>query len=591
VRDSDEGPERNRDAEPVPSEGKKARGRRGRVQRPSRGSEFLFEEEERQPLDSFEDVDEVPGEVASSDGTSFFDAESRQAVVPMEAELEPPVEPAGETAPGPAPGKPAAGAAPGAREKPGEESDTGNGEDELALPPGRVRRRSSRGRARSGGLREVLVGGPKFIIPLIIIAAIATLVLSIFYTRLRDAHWVFWFYLVIFIVAAQFDLKIKGGGEINLGLAPLLAALLSIKGLPTVGVVWIYLFGTIAELIVRLLGGEVTRDEMLVMLLNYSGVGIMAVLFHGIFKVMPKKPLFLGNYWPGLIVAVVIAAAAYFVVQVFGMTFELSQEGYFPAAVYLKSAFRKSWLPYTAISFVGILMGLTYLGVGMWSVLFVMPILLVLRYAYNRVAATDRFLLETIRTLAAIPEETGMVDKGHAERVARLSAAVARELGLSPDDVYQVEYAAYLHDIGAIRKGQEPAPEQQQLMETEGVISGGGDVIAGVGYLDIAAEILRGREGLMDRVEDVGKRRAVSMGAGILRAADDFEGLLTGRGDREPLSESDALTEMNLERGTRYDSKVLRAITRVMARLPREGLLPSAEGSSESSSFWREQES
>jgi len=55
-------------------------------------------------------------------------------------------------------------------------------------------------------------------------------------------------------------------------------------------------------------------------------------------------------------------------------------------------------------------------------------------YAYNRVAATDQYLLETIRVLSAIPEETGMLAVGHADRVAELSFGVARELGLSPED-------------------------------------------------------------------------------------------------------------------------------------------------------------
>jgi len=460
------------------------------------------------------------------------------------------------------------------------------GEDEFALPPGRARKRPPT-RRRSGGMRDVVVGGPRFIIPLILIAGLATLIISIFFTRLSDVHWGFWFFLVIFIVAAQFDLQVRGGGRINLGLAPLLAALMSI---PTIQVVWIYLFGTIAELIVRLLGGEVTRDEMIVMLLDYSGVGIMALIFHGIVVGLPKKPMFLGNFWPGLIAAVAIAAAAYFFVQILGMAFELSQEGQLPAAVYLKSSLRKAWIPCTGISLVGILMGLVYVGIGMWSMLFVLPLLLVLRYAYNRIAATDQYLLETIRTLSAIPEETGRVASGHTERVAVLSAAVARELGLSPDDVNQVEYAAYLHDMGTITRWREPGAEQQQLMEVEGVISGGGDMIARVPYLDVASEILSGREGLRDRVEDAGKRRSASMGAGILRAVDDFESLVQGREEREPLSESDALVEMNLERGTRYDSKVLRAIARVIARMPREGLLESAEGSTESSPFWRDEE-
>jgi len=182
-----------------------------------------------------------------------------------------------------------------------------------------------------------------------------------------------------------------------------------------------------------------------------------------------------------------------------------------------------------------------------------------------------------------------MLERGHADRVSGLAVGVARELGLSPEDAQQVEFAAYLHDIGAITRQGVEAADQRQLTEVEGVIAGGVDIVGKVDYLDVAAEILGGREGLRDRVADVDKRRAVSVGAGILRAVDDFVSLVQGSEAREPLSESEALTEMNLERGVKYDSKVLRAISRVLPRVPRE-LATSAEGSLESSPFWGDKE-
>jgi HD-GYP domain-containing protein (c-di-GMP phosphodiesterase class II) len=267
----------------------------------------------------------------------------------------------------------------------------------------------------------------------------------------------------------------------------------------------------------------------------------------------------------------------------------LAQDGQFSAGAYLQSVVRKSWFLFFTLGFVGVFMGLVFVGIGMWSVLVILPLLLVFIYAYSRVAATDLYLLETIRVLSTIPEETGMIEKGHADRVTALSVDVARELGLSPEDTKQVEYAALLHDIGAITRKGAPGAQEPQLMEAEGVIAGGVDILGQVDYLEVAAEILRGREGLRDRVVDVDKRRAVSLGAGILRAVDDFESLIRGSETREPLSEHDALTEMNLERGVRYDSKVLRAIARVYPRIPQEGFEPRVGAGPEESDFWSEQ--
>jgi hypothetical protein len=454
---------------------------------------------------------------------------------------------------------------------------------EVGLSIQERRRRERREPARR---REPRAGGFPVTIPLIVAAALATLIISIFYTKLSLVDYSnFFFYLVVFTLCAQFDLRIKRGGALNLGLAPLLAALTS---LPAVQVVWIFLLGALISMFARTMG-RVTKDDVLGMLIDYAGVGVAAVVFQFFLKVIPKKPELHGNYWPGVLVSVAIAAGMLFLVFLVRSAYVLSQEGYLPVVVYFKSTVRRSWLPFLAVGFTGVLMGLIYIGIGMWSVLFALPLLLVFAYAYNRVAATEQYLLDTIRILSAIPEETGRVAKGHGERVAGLSVGVARELGLSPEDVQQVEYAAYLHDIGAITR-EKPGEEQQQLMEVEGVIEGGVDIVGKVDYLEVAAEILRGREGLRDRVEDVGKRRAASLGAGILRAVDDFEILVQGSEGREPLSERDALVEMNLERGVRYDSKVLRAIAKVLPRLPREGASSIAEGSAEGSPLWGEPE-
>ena len=457
------------------------------------------------------------------------------------------------------------------------------GEEELGIPSRRMRRPSG-GRRTPG--RKPRAGFPVAIV-LIITASVATVIIAAVYTRVGSIDLTdFAFFLVVFTVAAHFDIKVKGGGKISLGLAPILAALVC---LPGVEVVWLFLFGTGITLVTRLVG-EWDRDEFLGMLIDITGVGLMVLVYHLIIKVLPEKPELLGSYTPSMLGAVAVAAGLFFIFYAAREAYVLSQEGYLPAAVYFKSVLRKSLVPFLTVGFIGVLMGLIFIGIGMWTMLIALPLLLVFMYAYNKVAETDQDLLETIRVLAAIPEETGMIPRGRADRVAALSVAVARELGLSPEDVQQVQCAAYLHDIGAIYMPVEPDADQEQLAGLKTGVSGGVDILGKVDYLEVAAEILRGREGLRDRVVDIDKRRAVSVGAGILKAVDDLESLIQGGEGEEPLSEQEALTEMNLERGVQYDSKVLRAITRVLPRLDREGLSSSAERSPEGSPFWGSQE-
>jgi hypothetical protein len=459
-------------------------------------------------------------------------------------------------------------------------------------------RRPTGGRTARGGAPA---GGFSFIMPAAIIAAVATLVVTIIETRLGSIDYGnLVFFLVVFTLAAYFELELKGGGTINLGLAAILAALIAlpvnlpdapyskISGAGSVQVVWVFLLGTLIVLVTRKIG-KITKEDILGMMMDFAGVGLAALIFYLLIKILPKKPELLGHYTPAVLGAAAVCAGVLYLVYLASESFTLSSEGLFQARVYLQSVLRKSWLPYSILAFTGGVMGLIFVGIGMWSLIIVLPMLLIFMYAYNKVAATDQYLLETIRVLSAIPEETGMLETGHAERVSVLAVGVARELGLSPEDTQQIQFAAYLHDIGAITKEGIHGADQRQLTEVEGVIAGGVDIVGKVAYLDVAAEILGGREGLRDRVADVDKRRAVSLGAGILRAVDDFDSLVQGSESREPLSENEALTEMNLERGVKYDSKVLRAISRVLPRLPRE-LSASAEGSSESSPFWGDQE-
>jgi HD domain len=485
----------------------------------------------------------------------------------------------------------------GGQTAPAAGQETGEAVEEPALPGRRPRGQAG----RRFGARGHEPRGIGMVVPLAALGAAVTLVVSIVFTKPGKIDYGnFLFFLVIFTLCAFFSLELRGGSSLSLGLAPLLAALIALPvSLPNVPygkiaaagcvqVVWVFLFGTAIVLITRLFG-EFHSEDLVAALINYTGVGFAALFFYALMKMLPQGMELNGHYTPALLGTVAFCSGVLYLFYIGQSTYLMAQEGHFSPGAYLQSVLRRSWFPFLTVGFVGTLMGLIFVGIGMWSSLFVLPLLAVILYAYNRLAATDQYLMETIRVLSSIPEETGRIEPGHGHSVAQLSAGVARELGLSPDDVRQVMYAAYLHDIGAITKEGAPGEEQRQLTEVEGVIAGGVDILGQVDYLEVAAEILRGREGLRDRVTDVDKRRAVSLGAGILRAVDDFETLLHGDGTREPLSANDALTEMNLERGVRYDSKVLRAIARVYPRLPKEGLTPVVGGSSEEPEFWSEQ--
>jgi hypothetical protein len=70
--------------------------------------------------------------------------------------------------------------------------------------------------------------------------------------------------------------------------------------------------------------------------------------------------------------------------------------------------------------------------------------------AFRRFQETKVTYKQTIRALARIPEVSGLGVDGHADRTTELAAAIAKEIGLGPVQVEDVEYAGLMHDIGRV---------------------------------------------------------------------------------------------------------------------------------------------
>lgn len=397
----------------------------------------------------------------------------------------------------------------------------------------------------------------------------------------RTAVW-----LLFFTVIAFFDISLKGGGRLSMAVAPIFGMLVALpvdlglkppilykemSGVGCLEAIWVCIIGFLVVLVFDT--AEHTKEKITLKLVDITGLGASVLLYWVLMNILPQgtELSVSARYTPSMLVSVALSAGLLYLVYLAKSSYAHSHDGQLLSPVHMKSFLRKSVAPYTIFVLVGVFMGILYVGGGVFFVPLAILFLFVIRFAFNRVAATDQYLLETIRVLSSIPEETGIVEEGRSKRLAELSLAIAQEMGLSPEDAKQVEYAALLHNIGAVAKGGPAGTEEPDLLESEGVVSGGFDILGQVKYLEVAAEILRGREGLRDRVVDADKRRAVSLGSGILRAVDDFESLVSGSDKREPLEKEAALTEMNLERGTIYDSQVLRAIARIYNRMPGEG--------------------
>lgn len=110
-------------------------------------------------------------------------------------------------------------------------------------------------------------------------------------------------------------------------------------------------------------------------------------------------------------------------------------------------------------------------------------------FAFHRYKEVRRTYGQTIRALARIPEVAGLSPLGHSDRVAALAVEIANDIGLPPDEVEEVEFAAMLHDIGRITLN-EPSIIKMGYTEAD-LARWGSEVIAEAEYLSDVADHVR----------------------------------------------------------------------------------------------------
>ncbi|MGW1891220.1 HD-GYP domain-containing protein [Streptomyces sp. NPDC002004] len=220
----------------------------------------------------------------------------------------------------------------------------------------------------------------------------------------------------------------------------------------------------------------------------------------------------------------------------------------------------------SAVGATGAVMALAVAVAGLWALpVFSLPLLLT-QLSFRRYAAVRTTYRQTITSLARATEIAGYTPPGHARRVAVLSRAVGRDLGLSEADLTVLEYAALMHDIGQLSLVDPvpagatcslPADEQRRIALL------GGAVVRQTGVeADVAVVVEQQADPYRDQ----------PLTARIVRAANAYDELAREQGPGGPLT---ALERLRLATGHDYQPEVVEALARVLSR---GGLMPPAAG-------------
>ncbi|MDQ0932536.1 HD-GYP domain-containing protein [Streptomyces turgidiscabies] len=211
----------------------------------------------------------------------------------------------------------------------------------------------------------------------------------------------------------------------------------------------------------------------------------------------------------------------------------------------------------TVVCATGVVMALAVAVVGLWALpVFSLPLLLT-QFAFRRYAAVRATYRQTIASLARATEIAGYTPAGHARRVAVLSRAVGRELGLSEPELTVLEYAALMHDIGQLSLV-DPVPAGATaalpVAEQRRIALLGGAVVRQTGVAAAVAVVV-------ERQADPYREQPVS--ACVVRAVNAYEEMVRDAGAGGPLR---ALEELRLGTGRDYRPEVVESLARVLAR-------------------------
>ena len=156
---------------------------------------------------------------------------------------------------------------------------------------------------------------------------------------------------------------------------------------------------------------------------------------------------------------------------------------------YLARALLHDLNAFLGLTLTGALFGELYPSIGWWALPIAGLPYAFAHSAFKRFQDTKVTYKQTIRALARIPEVSGLGVDGHADRTTDLASSIAKQMGLGPTLVEQVEYAGLMHDIGRVSLNE---PQVLKMGFTDDDIARwSAEIIAESPYLEEVAEHVR----------------------------------------------------------------------------------------------------
>jgi diguanylate cyclase (GGDEF)-like protein/putative nucleotidyltransferase with HDIG domain len=177
--------------------------------------------------------------------------------------------------------------------------------------------------------------------------------------------------------------------------------------------------------------------------------------------------------------------------------------------------------------------------------------------------------LRTIEALSLAIEAKDHTTHDHLRRVQVYAVEIAKDLGLSLDQLNAIRAAAMLHDIGKLAvpehilsKPGRLTPEEFEKMKIHPIV--GAEILDRVQFPYPVVHIVRSHHEKWDGTgyPDGLKSEGIPVGARILSAVDCFDALASERPYRQAITPQEAMNALAAEKGRSFDPRVIEIMER-----------------------------
>ncbi len=399
-----------------------------------------------------------------------------------------------------------------------------------------------------------------YIVIIISFAIILLIYLIPPFSLIYDKWYIFIFFLVISIFAESIPVDLPIAGSITIGF-PIDFVIILVYG-PAIAI-WIAFLG---EILGELINRKTTWYKALFNASQYAlSVGVAGLVYRFAGGVVGSQD-FLKYVLPAALCAFI-----YCVINSILVAIVIS----FAQQVKLTMVWRiniKEMIPsYLAEAPIGFLMAIVYVEVGIIGILlFFLPLLLA-RRSFELYTKMRKVYLDTIRALAAAIDAKDPYTKGHSERVAETSVALAQELNLSDRDIENIEYTALLHDIGKIGiadniLGKNSSLTNKEFDKIKEHTVMGAKIIEPVDFLKNSYKAIYHHHERYngDGYPDGLKSEDIPLSARIIAVADAYDAMNSDRPYRKKLSHNKILRELKEQSGKQFDPEVVKVLVSVL---------------------------